>query len=242
MVGARVTIRHGTVVGVSAGVMAESRDRDSQVEVIAAASAWPRLEHYRAPDEHPNLYVSSAGRNACSGCVVTAAAFTPPISRGEFLQITDFDLSCFTKLGLCHDSDEMLPQVKRIADEDERRTKSRDNNAPVCTERAIRTLGRDSLRVVVLDGDVVEASGGFDYKVVQRLKWTEFGPGHIRQAIDPLQWSSKKAFAPGERLIVFFWTPGSSCDVVPATAENLAAVNAGIAEDKTEEWHWSSER
>lgn len=201
----------------------------------------------------------------CKPCKMTLAEYTPQISRDEFLKVTSFDLACLTSLRLCNQYGDMMPEVKRMVESDEaREVVERLSRVFPCTTRTVETLGRDvhsiaRMRVRRLgkghaagvseyEGVLIPVNGvqEVEYDLVDKLKWhgEESTPKSLEHVfglsgamVDPqTHLLSREWFRPGKELIVFLDPPRPGCGAVPATPDNLRAVQAGIAEDRSEDW------
>jgi hypothetical protein len=260
-----VTIRHRLVTRAGVFVNTATRIGGRRFMLRADAMARPNLFPNAPSDEHPNLqvqYVGSPDHGGCTGCRLTRAFYTPQISRAEFLRVTDFDLSCFTSFRLCKDFGDMMPEVKRIVEEDARLARASGEQPRRCTVRTIRTMGRDEMTIAlmqvkrvgeghpaskfVFDGVSMPDAGEqlVDYKLIEKLKWRSDEPERTRvrhqvwfsgaMVDETTHLLSNEIFRPGREVIVFLGTWSRDCGAIPATAENLAAVRAGIADDRDE--------
>jgi len=263
---ANIKIRHGSVIGVSLDVSTATQEDEWCFFLFADITAWPNLWIRRsAPDWHPNFDVHYQGppnHGGCTGCRGTEVSYTPQISRAEFLQLTQFDLSCLTGFHLCEHYADLLPAMRPIVEADERLAHSR-NEAQSCSTRSVEALGRDArsvalmqvesvgpgrpARIVDYDGVQMWHAGeqSVTYAVLQVMK-LRHGAIQTRRAeqflfrgalVDPATHVLRRDwFYPGKKLIVFDDAAPLSCSVLPATEENLAAVRRGISEDMEDTW------
>lgn len=263
-----ITIRHGLVTGLSAVVTTWTRDEHWQFMLIAYATVRPNLFLNSPPDDHPNLHVRFQGppnHGGCHPCKMTRAEYTSQISRDLFLKVTNFDLSCLTSFRLCNQYGDMMPDVKRMVEQEgAHEVVERLKRDYPCTTRTIETLGRDVMAIAVMRvrqvgvgrfASVIEYDGvempqngtqEVEYDLVEKLKWRREEPvpsrvEHEFEFSGPMVDSqthllSREWFRPGERLIVFLDPPRIGCGAVPANAANLQAVRAGIAEDRSDDF------
>jgi len=196
------------------------------------------------------------GVDSWSGCCIDAQViFTPYTDPADVSRLMDVDLSCLTRRTPCKTKAEILPTAwnESVAEE-----KSKKYSAPrTCTADVIRVLSRESERVVV--GSVTKMGGASDWVCGPSqhcVKVPTAGYGEVTVLLqgDFKPWNPWFPLAPedrtfshplpmkekiGDRYVFFFQHPiveyrvdlDDVCARLPATAENIAAVRRGVAED-----------
>ena len=175
---------------------------------------------------HPEYAIGSPG--GCTGCVEGHVVFTPFADAADIQRLSDVNLSCLTRLHPCVTQSDILPSAwKELADE---QNYGESVDRP-CTAPMIRTLSRESRRVVVGVADPKESANSKD-TIVLKLE-RELKPGNLENSIQEYKVPATQLHS-GTRFILFFWVPqmqdAQNC-LAPATPENLTIANQGVLED-----------
>lgn len=175
---------------------------------------------------HPEYAIGSP--DGCTGCIKGHVVYTPFADAADIQRLSDVNLACLTRLHPCATQGDILPSAwKELANE-----QNRDETAGLpCTASMIRTLSRESRRVVVGIADP-KGTADSDDRVVLKLE-RELKPGDFRNSVQEYAIPVTLLHL-STRFILFFEVPqmtdAQNC-FAPATTDNLTIVRQGVLED-----------
>jgi hypothetical protein len=186
-------------------------------------------------------------------------SFTPRVSQGKLLQLTDFDLWCITRWSPCANESELMPSAWRQYEAELRRNEDREKAFETC-EVPLEFFGREYQEIAV--AEVLSSPSHFE-PTLGGGTWEQSIVRVIRVLKGRTDWPLQSpedaiAFDRGQgmkgwkvedlkagRRYIFLGTFGTNsaghkeialddCGLVPFTSENLAAIQRGIdaAEEK----------
>jgi hypothetical protein len=180
---------------------------------------------------HPEYAIGSPG--GCTGCIEGHVVYTPFADAADVQRLSEVNLDCLTRLRPCATQGDILPSAWKELANEQNHGESVDRP---CTAPMIRTLSRESRRVVVGIADP-KGTANSDDTVVLKLD-RELKPGNFQNSIQEYEVPVALLHS-GTRFILFFSIPqmqdAQSC-WAPATPENLSMALQGVLED------WSDPR
>ena len=207
-------------------------------------------------DLHPNYKAGRPG--GCEICEHVEVTYTPQLSHDAIVRLTDYNLSCVTRIFfLCRKPADLLPAAApwHIYDENEDEYPYPKNTPPVSCRTEPRALGRDAdvvlevIPVALLSEEKEPGTTGptytFSLKLLRVLKGrfnqqpgsslqVRAFPGDTfttpKQLAEPLAIGRKTLLLPDDITTeqTFYLR---RCNIIDDTAENLAAIQLGIAQD-----------
>lgn len=175
---------------------------------------------------HPEYAIGGPG--GCTGCIEGRVVYTPFADSSDIQRLSDVNLACLTQFHPCATQGDILPSAWKERTSDQHRD---GTNGFPCTPSMIRTLSRESRRVVVGVADPGGIASSKD-RVVLKLE-SELKPGDFQNSIPESEIPASLLHF-GNRFILFFKVPqmqdAQSC-VAPATLQNLTIVHQGVLED-----------
>jgi hypothetical protein len=188
---------------------------------------------------HPEYAIGTPG--GCTACTEAYVVFTPYADPADVKRLMDIDFSCLTRWHPCETNADILPTAWN--EQTAARLAMRKLAERTCSPDVVRVLSRESWSV--LDGEITKIEPSAEYGELtlhlhEDLKrWDlRFRYRLARQEYSFSQPMPLKEEL-GDRYVVFFQYPnstyavgqGGSCEVLPATQENMEAVRRGVAED-----------
>ena len=240
--------------GIKAVVASYSgRDRNGKKFVFAVIGRVQSGSPSIISSIHPEYEIGAPG--GCTFCKAAYVIFTPYADPADVKRLMDINFSCLTNRHPCVTQAEILPTAWREYMTEE---KLANNSAKQkCSPGEIRVLSRESNRIVI--GVVSKLAGANAYICSSQppcvaVPSTEYGEVTVLLQRDLKPWSPLLLSVPddrtfedslplkeklGDKYVYFFEHKiyeypddrNAACNPLPATDENLAAVQRGIAED-----------
>ena len=198
---------------------------------------WPEIY------EHPNLFVDKP--SMCTGCKWSVDAnVTWQASPEEVERAFGFDLSCITRFRECRTPVEFFPAAVQVLNDDAAKRPANVWGDFPCDTRMAHILGRDSdviglvriKKVERLDKDFTS----IDYDLLKLLKGRNLQLKDVRfRTPSASATASAQSIQLGSERIVLVnelfenQSSSSGCAVMLPTPENMNAVQAGIADDRS---------
>lgn len=204
---------------------------------------------------HPE-YDVGIGRHT-TGAFISVGAyadFTPYADPADVKRLMDIDFSCLTRWHSCETGADIAPTAWNEATAEEKKNEARNLTQRTCDAGVVRALARESRRAVIGEVNRIwlysallhgSNSGSRDDSSFARVKIL-FKNDLKKSNLDSLSALQDYSFHEslpvkekvGDRFILFFRHKDQlysdnyrTCELLPATKENMKAVRAGIAED-----------